>query len=951
MANISRYNYGSLGFDDSSSGTRNVSIDVGSGSNRVLLAFLSNYEGGWSQLTSISYNGSALTLEKTQGSGDGIRLYYILNPDSGTNNLSIVRNSSFEGGLFWVVYENVHQTNLFDVTTQGASGDSLYPTDQITPVSNDTMVVAGGVHQDYNEPLSPDDGQTELADFLAGSGIAQQGFGGEIAVATAAATDMGWTSSGSADVWDIIVCALRKAETEDNDERSAKITGGYESKVSQSIELVAPATNIVKAVLMPDTTTPGDSSISWSLSADGGSNWESVTENTEHTFSNQGQSLKWKATHNPSTDKQSFPTISKVVISYDVATAGTEDNDERAAKIIGSTSANDTKAAKITGQDLDNSERSVKVTGEGGGTALRSARIVGVDADNDIRSAKVAGVEGANDERSAVITGQDSSNDTRSAKILGGYDTPQYLYWSKINSNANNVLSAIVYEKEVTTPNDSSIDWHLSNDGGSSWEAVTEGANHTFVSSGNDLRARATLNASTDLQQSPSVDRVSFLWDEEILLNVNDEKDAKITGIAGANDTRSAVVTGKDTDFSDRSAKATGQQLDNNARAATIDGQDAGSSSRSAKLAGDDSGNDSRPAKVTGVDTDNSERAAKIVGSISVTSEISSKISGVDTIEDTRNASITGSDDSSDTRSAKLTGVAGANDIRAAKTTGVDTDSNERATKIVGKESDNSSRSAKTTGVAGANSVRGSRIVGVDADNNERASKITGSITVTSERSAAVDGQDTGSSTRPTKIVGNQSNSSVASAKIHGIDTDFNVRSAKVTGQESSSDTKAAKITGQDTTSSTRSVKITGQGDTVYSKQYVGSLPSGSDNLSSIYSAGDISDVENNDSVYVRQEATQAGYIVHQYKDYNVNNDNSSPIFTSWNGKATVAPSTSTFYLQVYNVNSTTWETVDSNSVAGANVDFTLTAQITENTENYYDANYVTTFRLYQQIT
>ena len=51
---------------------------------------------------------------------------------------------------------------------------------------------------------------------------------------------------------------------------------------------------ISKATLYSGENLYGSDTIAYSLSADGGLNWESVTPNEEHTFTNTGTELLWK---------------------------------------------------------------------------------------------------------------------------------------------------------------------------------------------------------------------------------------------------------------------------------------------------------------------------------------------------------------------------------------------------------------------------------------------------------------------------------------------------------------------------------------------------------------------------------------------------------------------------------------------------------------------------------
>lgn len=67
-----------------------------------------------------------------------------------------------------------------------------------------------------------------------------------------------------------------------------------------------------------------------------------------------------------------------------------------------------------------------------------------------------------------------------------------------------------------------------------------------------------------------------------------------------------------------------------------------------------------------------------------------------------------------------------------------------------------------------------------------------------------------------------------------------------------------------------------------------------------------------------------------------------------WYGRCTLAPSTSIVKLQIWNVNGSVWEDVDTDNVTGADTDFTLTGSITVNASDYKDAQNIITCRIYQ---
>ena len=84
--------------------------------------------------------------------------------------------------------------------------------------------------------------------------------------------------------------------------------------------------------------------------------------------------------------------------------------------------------------------------------------------------------------------------------------------------------------------------------------------------------------------------------------------------------------------------------------------------------------------------------------------------------------------------------------------------------------------------------------------------------------------------------------------------------------------------------------------------------------------------------------------------------------------KVSIAPETSVVYLQIYNRNTTTWETIDQMptmfgtsltsfgdvdavyGTIGENVEFTLSGVVATNLSDYYDGNNWASFRVYQEV-
>lgn len=89
-------------------------------------------------------------------------------------------------------------------------------------------------------------------------------------------------------------------------------------------------------------------------------------------------------------------------------------------------------------------------------------------------------------------------------------------------------------------------------------------------------------------------------------------------------------------------------------------------------------------------------------------------------------------------------------------------------------------------------------------------------------------------------------------------------------------------------------------------------------------------------------------YMIQEYKLDWINNTD-VPTFT-WKGRTTYDTRVSPFYVQIYNVNSATWETLTRETRQPADIDFTVVVRQVTNVSNYYDSSNIVTFRTYQQV-
>lgn len=124
-------------------------------------------------------------------------------------------------------------------------------------------------------------------------------------------------------------------------------------------------------------------------------------------------------------------------------------------------------------------------------------------------------------------------------------------------------------------------------------------------------------------------------------------------------------------------------------------------------------------------------------------------------------------------------------------------------------------------------------------------------------------------------------------------------------------------------------------------------MPSGTSDLANAFSGGEYVQAQFVDGVRVSQPAIKS-YACFVFKDrYNSN----IPFTSTWVGRSNKAASVSPIVLQIYNRNSATWETADSNNTAAANADVTLSVSKLSDIANYFDVNHEILCRVYQQVS
>ncbi len=135
-------------------------------------------------------------------------------------------------------------------------------------------------------------------------------------------------------------------------------------------------------------------------------------------------------------------------------------------------------------------------------------------------------------------------------------------------------------------------------------------------------------------------------------------------------------------------------------------------------------------------------------------------------------------------------------------------------------------------------------------------------------------------------------------------------------------------------------------GEWMYFKENSAALATNDDNLSIAFSLLGYENVLTDNDIYEDQNAA-ANYSVFLFKDYNL--ATGQGISVEFIGKSTEAPSSQKVTLQVFNQNTRTWATLASNTIAGADIEFTLQGSVAINPEDYYDPDKFVSCRVYQQ--
>lgn len=187
--------------------TLDVTVDCGTGSDRLLVALIALRGNATQSVSGITYNGDAMTKATSQShtsSNIDTEIWYLVNPDTGSNTMQVTF-SGLQCEAMGLAFTGVKQTSPLDQTA-GAEGTSSTPSVSITPTENNELVVGVLIHES-STASSVGSGETSIYDTDQGAWNTSASF---VVQTTAGAQTVDW-SNGTSDVWTVSAASFKEA--------------------------------------------------------------------------------------------------------------------------------------------------------------------------------------------------------------------------------------------------------------------------------------------------------------------------------------------------------------------------------------------------------------------------------------------------------------------------------------------------------------------------------------------------------------------------------------------------------------------------------------------------------------------------------------------------------------------------------------------------------------------
>jgi len=170
-------------FDDS---TQSVSFTNTAG-NLLVVGLTHDYA---MSVTAFTYNGVSLTEAVTQDDAgvvpDHAAIWYLVNPATGTNTLSITMDDSDDTGMAVASFSGVSTSSPLDATNTALDATSPISISATTTATNELVIAVCGDDDDAANTRTPQGNTIEIIDAIHGSGAGDYGgfLGYQIATST-----------------------------------------------------------------------------------------------------------------------------------------------------------------------------------------------------------------------------------------------------------------------------------------------------------------------------------------------------------------------------------------------------------------------------------------------------------------------------------------------------------------------------------------------------------------------------------------------------------------------------------------------------------------------------------------------------------------------------------------------------------------------------------------------
>lgn len=224
---LTRIGFCAITVDQSTSGasagyslTRTIAFTVNTQSNQILVIGIGLGTAATTtpDITGVTWNGTAMSEAVDSGVqiGNGYykkgKIFYILNPDTGTHNVVATVNEGWADVVYaFVTIYNASQ-EAPEVTGSGKNGGSTTSSASATSTTNNDMFISFNDNH-YTATMTVDSPLTSITEYESGSSGNQQNCGlGQYIKASAGAQTLSWTLSTSVS-WVNCLAAFKPATT------------------------------------------------------------------------------------------------------------------------------------------------------------------------------------------------------------------------------------------------------------------------------------------------------------------------------------------------------------------------------------------------------------------------------------------------------------------------------------------------------------------------------------------------------------------------------------------------------------------------------------------------------------------------------------------------------------------------------------------------------------------